>query len=97
MANDPELKVYFQEMDKKSGMKTRQLIVDMVCNATGGPCYYTGRDMVTTHTGMAITGVHWDQSVKLFIATLDKFKVPGKERKELLAIVGSLKGDIVGK
>ncbi len=97
MAGDPDLKGYFEGMDKKSGMKTRQLIVDMVCQVTGGPCYYTGRDMVTTHTGMGITEAHWDISVKHFIATLDKFKVPAKEKNELLAIVGPLKGDIVGK
>ena len=97
LTGDPALKHYFDGMDKKSGMKTRQLIVDMVCNVTGGPCYYTGRDMVTTHTGMGITEAHWEISVQHFIATLDKFNVPGKEKNELLAIVGSLEGDIVGK
>ena len=42
MGNDPKLKRFFTRMKPESGKRTRQLIVDFVCAATGGPCYYTG-------------------------------------------------------
>jgi hemoglobin len=75
----------------------RQRFVEQICAATGGPCVYTGRDMKTTHKGLAITGSDWDLAVKHLSDTLDKFKVPEKEKGELLAIVAGTKADIVEK
>ena len=77
--------------------KLRQHFVEFLCGATGGSCVYMGRDMKTVHKGLGITEEDWTQSVKLLIETLDKFKVPEKEKSEVLAAVSSLKGDIVEK
>ncbi|HEX3632697.1 MAG TPA: group 1 truncated hemoglobin, partial [Casimicrobiaceae bacterium] len=73
------------------------LIVDQLCAATGGPCVYTGRDMKTAHAGLGITSQDWDASVKLLVATLDKFTVPAREKDEVLGAIGGLKKDIVDK
>ena len=73
------------------------MVVDQLCAATGGPCLYLGRDMKTAHKGLGITGADWDLSVKYLIATLDKFKVPAKEKDEVLAAIGAMKADIVEK
>lgn len=78
-----------------SKKKLRQHLVDFLCNATGGPCLYLGRDMKTVHTGLGITEADWKESVDALVATLDKFKVPAKEKSEVLAAVSSLKKDIV--
>jgi hemoglobin len=75
----------------------RQLVVDQLCAATGGPCIYIGRDMKTAHKGLAITGADRDLAVKYLVESLDKFKVPEKEKSELLTIASSLKPDIVEK
>ena len=77
--------------------RIRQLIVDQLCAATGGPCVYIGRDMKTSHKGLGITEADWTTSVTHLVASLDKFKVPQKEKDELLAIASSLKKDIVEK
>jgi hemoglobin len=69
--------------------------VDFLCQATGGPCAYHGRDMKTAHAGLKISKADWDLSVKLLTATLDKFQVPAKEKGEVLAAVGGLEKDIV--
>jgi hemoglobin len=53
--------------------------------------------MKTAHTGLNITEADWDASVKHLTATLDKFKVPEKEKGEVLGAIGGLKGDIVGR
>ena len=95
LAADPKLGRFFVGVNAAHQKQIRQLAVDMVCEATGGPCFYTGRDMKTTHTGLGITKADWDASVQHFLATLDKFKVPQKERDELVAIVGSLEKDVV--
>ena len=53
--------------------------------------------MKTAHTGLGITESDWQSTVNHLMATLDKFKVPEKEKGELLAIASSLKPDIVEK
>lgn len=80
-----------------SKKKLRQHFVEFLCNATGGSCIYMGRDMKTVHTGLGITDEDWKESIKLLNETLDKFKVPEKERKEVVAAIESLRGDVVEK
>lgn len=53
--------------------------------------------MKTSHAGLGLTGSDWDTGVKHLVATLDKFKVPMKEKDDLLAAASGLKKDIVEK
>lgn len=80
-----------------SKKKLRQHLVDFLCSATGGPCLYLGRDMKTAHTGLGITEADWQEGVDALVATLDKFKVPDKEKSDVLGAVSGLKKDIVEK
>lgn len=97
LSGDPQFKHFFGGISTDSQKKLRQHIVDFLCSATGGPCVYTGRDMKTAHAGLGITEADWNASVVHLTATLDKFKVPEKEKGEVLAAVTSLKADIVTK
>jgi hemoglobin len=94
---DPQFTKFFVGHGSDSIKRIRQLIVDELCAATGGPCMYIGRDMKTSHAGLGITGKDWDASVKHLVATLDKFNVPAKEKDDVLALVSTLKKDIVEK
>ncbi len=73
----------------------KYLVTEMVCWATGGPQRYSGRSMRDSHAHLKITADEWLAFVDDFNLTLDKFAVPAAEREELLAIVGSTRGDIV--
>jgi hemoglobin len=75
--------------------RTRQRLIELLCLATGGPCTYSGRDMKTTHKGMGVTEAQFNALAGHLVATLDKFKVPEKEKSELLALIGPMKPDIV--
>lgn len=97
LATDQQFGKFFVGHSADSIRRIRQLIVDQLCAATGGPCVYTGRDMKSAHAGLGITGKDWDESVTLLIATLDKFSVPAKEKDEVLGAIGALKKDIVDK
>jgi hemoglobin len=77
--------------------RLKQMLVDQVCAASGGPCTYTGRDMASAHRGMNISEGEFNALVGDLVQSLDKFKVPDKEKGELLAALGGLKGDIVGR
>jgi hemoglobin len=70
-------------------------LVDQICQATGGPCTYTGKDMKTAHAGMGITNAEFDALVGDLVATLNKFKVGDREKNELLAALGPMRKDIV--
>ena len=94
---DKRFEKFFVGHSEDSLKKIRQHVVNQFCAAAGGPCLYTGRDMRTSHHGLGITGDDWDASAKHLVETLDKFKVPEKEKNDLLAFVTSLKKDIVDK
>jgi hemoglobin len=97
LATDKTLGRFFVGASDNSKMRIRQLVLDQLCAATGGPCVYIGREMKTAHKGLGITEEDWNISVKHLLATLTKFKVPDKEQKEVAAAITSLKGDIVEK
>ena len=75
--------------------KFKKHLVNLVASVTGGPQKYTGRDMKTLHKGMGISDQEFDALAADLVASLDKFKVPAKEKGELLKIVGSTRADIV--
>ncbi len=75
--------------------RLKKMLVDQVCEATGGPCTYTGRDMQRTHDGMEVTAGEFDALVEDLVATLDEFEVPTAEQEELLGVLSPMRGDIV--
>ena len=95
LATDKSLGRFFTGHSKDSLMRIRQLVVDQLCAATGGPCVYIGRDMKSAHQGMGISEADWNAAAAHLTATLDKFKVPAKEKGEVLAAISGLKNDIV--
>ena len=72
-----------------------QMLQDQVCMASGGPCTYAGRSMSETHDGMGVTAGEFDALVGDLVGALDKFKVPEREKGELLGILAPLRSDIV--
>ena len=97
LATDKRFERFFAGFSTDSKKKLRQHILDQFCVATGGPCVYMGREMKITHAGLGITEADWDAAAKHLAGSIDKFKVPEKEKGELLAFVTSLKKDIVEK
>ena len=77
--------------------RLKSMLVDQICQASGGPCTYTGRDMKSTHAGMGVSSSDFDALVGDLVATLNKFKVPEREKNELLSALGPMKSDIVEK
>ena len=75
----------------------KQMLVEQVCQATGGPCTYTGKSMRDAHQGMKITEAEWNATVENLVKALDKNNVDAKSKQELLAALGPMKKDIVGQ
>jgi hemoglobin len=70
-------------------------VSQLVCEVTGGPCKYTGKGMKESHVPLNISEKEWGVMAGEFKKSLDKFKVPAAEQKELFDIVGKTKADIV--
>jgi hemoglobin len=75
--------------------RLKKMLIDQVCEASGGPCTYSGRDMKETHTGMGVTSGEFDALVEDLVATLGRFDVPKAEQDELLGLLGPMKNYIV--
>ncbi len=81
---------------KTKAPKLEALLVDQISVATGcKTCKYTGKDMKTAHAGMNISDADFGALVEDLVKSLDKFKVPEKEKGELLTPLAAMKGDIV--
>jgi len=70
-------------------------VSELVCQVTGGPCKYTGKAMKESHAHLNISEKEWGVMAAEFKKSLDKYKVPANEQKELFEIVGKMKADIV--
>ena len=75
--------------------RLKMMLVDQICEATGGPCVYKGGDMKSVHEGMGVTDADFDALVGDLVAALDQFNVPEQEKNELLGALGGMRGDIV--
>lgn len=80
---------------KSDPVRLKTQLVDQICNATGGPCQYTGRNMGITHANMGVTAGEFGALVEDLVATLDKFNVPAAEKDELLKLLAPMKPQIV--
>jgi hemoglobin len=76
-----------------AGLKV--LLVEQICEASGGPCKYSGRDMKTAHAGMNLNEGHFAAMVENMSAALNQHHVPAREQKELLGALASMKGDVL--
>ena len=75
--------------------REKQLLIDYLCAKAGGPMYYTGRDMKTSHKGMKIRESDWSIFLQHAGATMGALQIPKQECDEIVAFVLSLKDDIV--
>jgi len=97
LTRDRTLVRYFTGVNDEAKGRMRQLMLDQLCAASGGPCVYPGRDMRSAHQGLGLREADWAVTIGHLIASLDRFKVGPKEKDEVLQWVSRLKRDIVEK
>ena len=99
VAMDKRINNYFAGTagDPKRLKTFKANVVDQICQASGGPCKYKGKDMKSAHMGMGISSADFDALVQDLVGALDKFNVGAHEKDQLLGALGPMKGDIVEK
>ena len=92
---DAQLGRFWQNRGVDGIAREKQLLIDYLCANAGGPLYYTGRDMKTSHRGMRINESDWHRFLEHAGATMAALQVPKQECDEIVGFVLSLKEDIV--
>lgn len=95
LLRDPRLAHYWRGKCVGSLQKDRQLLVDFLAMAAGGPVYYLGRDMKTAHAGLHIGDSEWRAFMAHTTAVLDDLGAAEPERSEVLALADNWRTDIV--
>ena len=92
---DPRIGVFWKGKCDDSRKRDRQLLVDFLCQVTGGPVHYGGRDMRTSHKGLGISESDWKVFVGHTGAALDDLGVCDPERTEVMALAAGFHDEIV--
>ena len=95
LTSDSQLGRFWAHRGEDGLRREKQLLIDFLCDSAGGPLYYTGRDMATSHQGMRISSGDWEAFLGHLRATLAKFEVPARETSDVIALIESTRGEIV--
>ena len=95
VSTHPELAHFFRGHSTDSQLRQRQLIVDALCHATGGPCIYIGRPMKPVHDGLGISAEHWQVFLGIITTAIEERQFPEAEKKAFLAIFERFRPEVV--
>ena len=92
---DSRINASFAHLDADGVARLRGHLIDQICQATGGPCTYTGKSMKESHAGMGLNDGHFNALVEDLAKALEEAGVREAEKEELLGALGGMRGDIV--
>lgn len=92
---DAQLGRFWQNRGTDGLAREKQLSIDFLSSRTGGPLYYTGRDMKLSHEGMKISELDWSAFLKHAEDAMKFFQMPQQECDEVTTFIMTLKHDMV--
>lgn len=90
---NPLVQTRFQNI--KDLEHAKRMATEFFCAGAGGPQAYTGRDMLSAHKGMNISEQEYLAVVDDILAAMDKHSYDAATKNEVVAILYSLKGQII--
>ncbi len=84
LQGDPQLGRFWKNRSDDGIAREKQLLIDYLCASTGGPMYYTGRDMKTSHKGMKISESDWTAFLGHGAPPSMRSEFPRRNAKKLL-------------
>ena len=91
---DPQIVHHFKDTDIA---RFRRLLIEQLCQLSGGPCQYTGATMQESHTGFAITPADFDNLVNHFIKVMTAQNIPVASQNALLAKLAPMYKDVINR
>ena len=98
IVTNPKLNVNpaLKEWNEKGNLPSLKFLRTLwICAATGGPFYYTGRELGEAHKDLHITSEEFDEVGAEIGRALDYFNVPGPEKQEVLAAIVARKAEVI--
>ncbi|MEQ3652945.1 MAG: group 1 truncated hemoglobin [Glaciecola sp.] len=92
IAFNEEIYRYFEETNIE---RFTEKLVEQLCVMSNGPCTYTGDSMAQVHAGMQITENHFNLTVDLFVAAMDKAEVPHRLQNQLLKEMAKTRDEMI--
>ncbi|WP_017932205.1 group I truncated hemoglobin [Robiginitomaculum antarcticum] len=84
-----------QTFENSNVDRVERLLIQQICELTGGPCTYSGQTMVNTHRGLDLNSMHFNALVENMQLAMDDSGVPYRAQNQLLAILAPMHRDIV--
>jgi len=75
--------------------KFKQLLFEQLCNLSGGPCKYTGRDMRTSHAKLNINNAEFNALAEDLYISLGQAGIPYRLQNKLMALLAPMQHEIV--
>ena len=80
----------------KSDIKRfRKFFAEQLCDVSGGPCKYSGRDMKTTHDGLHLTESQFNAIVEDLEDAMNRQRIAIELQNELIAKLAPMRKDII--
>lgn len=92
---ESRFKPYLEQPERLA--EIRQLTIDFFSAGSGGSAKYSGRDMPETHRGMNISPAEYMCVIDDIMGVLKKHQIDEESKKDVLAILWSLKDKIISK
>ena len=89
---DPQIVQHFRDTDIA---RFRMLLIEQLCELSGGPCQYSGASMAESHTGFQITQADFDNLVVHLMKVMTAQQIPLAAQNRLLAMLAPMYGDVV--
>jgi hemoglobin len=91
---DARINTLFANVDHND---LRRLVIEQLCEGSGGPCKYSGRSMEESHSGLHLTDADYSAFMGDLVAAMDDAKVPLAQQNQLIALLAPMKPQIVGQ
>jgi hemoglobin len=62
-----------------------------MCQITGGPCFYIGKDMLSVHKDLNITRDEWAALMEIAASQTTDWKIKSSDKKEFLTLFDNIK------
>jgi hemoglobin len=94
MLVDERINFTFAETDLN---KFKGLLYDQICELTGGPCKYTGRDMIESHKKLNTTNEQFNALAEDLYKAFDSVGVPYRLQNRVMALLAPMQPQVVDK
>jgi hemoglobin len=90
---NPLIRTRFEQVKDRAALERHS--VEFLCAGSGGPQAYSGRDLLSTHRGMNISEQELIAAIDDIVAAMSKNGLDASVQNEVVAILYSLKGDVL--